>query len=138
MTYSVSHMEDSIFTKIINREIAGVVVWEDEQVIVLMDKFPAVQGQTLVIPKKQIDNLFEVPDELYSHLWLVAKCVAHAMQTALSPRRVCVVVEGFEVPHAHIKLYPVPEGEGLTIKPGEMAEDEELEVLAEKIRKQMQ
>ena len=126
-------MEHSIFTKIINREIPGVIVWEDEQVIVLMDKFPAVTGQTLVIPKKQIDNLFEVPDELYTHLWLVAKRVAHAMQTALSPRRVCTIVEGFEVPHAHIKLYPVPEGEGLDIKPGKMAGDETLEEVAKQI-----
>ena len=127
-------MSSSIFTKIIKREITGVFVYEDDEVVALMDKFPAMEGQVLVIPKKEIDSVFDIPDELYTKLWLTAKKVARAMDTALSPRRVCVVVEGFEVPHAHVRLYPVPEGAPLDIKGGPEMSNDKLERIAKKIR----
>ncbi len=127
-------MEPSIFTKIIAGEVPGVIVWQDEHIIVLMDKFPAVAGQTLVIPKEQIDSLWDLPEELYTKLWSVARLTARAMDQAFSPRRVCVVVEGFEVPHAHIRLYPVPEGTPLTLTPHGAADDETLETEAAAIR----
>ncbi len=126
--------QDSIFTKILKGEIPGVKVWEDEKIFVLMDKFPSVYGQTLVITKAQIDYLFDLPDDLYAHLWLAAKKTARAMDRALKPRRTCAVVEGFEVPHVHIRLYPVPEGQPLTIRHGAEVADEVLENVAEKIR----
>ena len=127
-------MEKSIFTKIIKREIPGQFVFEDDRVVVLMDKFPAMKGQTLVIPKDQVDYLFDLPDDLYAHLWNVAKKTAQAMDAALKPRRVCVVVEGFEVPHVHIRMYPVPENEPLRLKPTAMEEDDALTELAETIK----
>jgi histidine triad (HIT) family protein len=130
-------MEPSIFAKIIHGDVPGVRIWEDERVIVLMDKFPAVEGQILVIPKELIDYIFDIPDELYSHLWLVAKKMAKALDLALKPRRVCIIVEGFEVPHAHIRMYPVPNGVPLVTKPGGMADDAYLEVIAKKIRKEL-
>lgn len=126
--------EPSIFTKIIKGEIPGVRVFEDESVIVLMDKFPSTKGQVLVIPKEQIDYIFDIPDPLYTHLFEISKKVAKAQGAAFKPKRVCVVVEGFQVPHAHIRLYPVPEGKPLDPHPGAMADDAELEQLAEQIR----
>jgi histidine triad (HIT) family protein len=126
-------MSDSIFTKILNGEVSGVKVYEDEHVFVLMDTFPSTEGQVLVITKKQIDYIFDLPDELYTHLWLVAKKVANALEKAFNPRRVCVVVEGFEVPHVHIRMYPVQDGKPLDIKAGIQVDDTELERLADKI-----
>ncbi len=126
--------EPSIFTKIIKGEIPGVRVFEDESVIVLMDKFPSTKGQVLVIPKEQIDYIFDIPDPLYSHLFEVSKKIAKALDAAFKPKRVCVVIEGFQVPHTHIRLYPVPAGEPLDPHPGAMADDVELEQLAEQIR----
>ena len=82
----------------------------------------------------QVEDVLDVPDELYSHLWLVAKRVAKAMDDAFNPRKVCMVVEGFEVPHVHIKLYPIPEGGHLSTIPGNIADDEDLEENAKKIR----
>jgi histidine triad (HIT) family protein len=130
-------MTDSIFTKILKRELSGVKVYEDEHVFVLMDKFPSTKGQVLVITKEQIDYIFDLPDELYAHLWLVTKKIAGALDKTFSPRRVCIVVEGFDVPHVHIRVYPIPEGKPLDIKAGEMADDAELEKFAEKIRAEL-
>jgi histidine triad (HIT) family protein len=103
----------TLFTKIINREIAGHFVYEDEQCVVIMDKFPAVLGQTLVISKQETDYLFDLPRETYEHLFAVAKQVAQASDKAFNTIRTCLVVEGFEVPHVHIRLYPMIKAESL-------------------------
>ena len=103
----------TIFTKIINREIPGHFVYEDDVCVVLMDKFPAVPGQTLVIPKQEADYLFDLPQETYDHLFAVAKKVARASDKAFNTVRTCLVVEGFEVPHVHLRLYPMTKVESL-------------------------
>jgi len=97
----------TIFTKIINREIAGRFVYEDDICVVLMDKFPAVEGQTLVIPKLEVSYIFDLPTDIYQHLFSVAKEIAKASDETFNTFRTCLVVEGFEVPHVHIKLYPM-------------------------------
>ncbi len=97
----------SIFTKIINREVEGQFVYEDEICVVLMDKFPAIDGQTLVIPRLELDYVFDLPDKIYEHLFKVAKKIALASDKAFQTRRSCLIVEGFEVPHVHIKIYPI-------------------------------
>lgn len=100
-------MSETIFTKIINREIPGHFVYEDDTCVAILDKFPAVAGQTLVIPKQQIDYAFALDVATYQHLSTIAQRVARALDTVFQTERTCMVVEGFEVPHAHIKLYPV-------------------------------
>lgn len=97
----------TIFTKIINREIPGQFVYEDDICIVLMDKFPAVTGQTLIIPKQEVEYIFDLPEDIYHHLFDVAKKIAQASDQAFDTSRTCLAVEGFEVPHVHIKLYPM-------------------------------
>jgi len=97
----------TIFTKIINREIPGFFVYEDEVCVVLMDKFPAVEGQVIVVPKEAVDYVFDLPDETYLHIRMIAKLVAKALDSVFQTQRTCLVVEGFEVPHVHIKLYPM-------------------------------
>lgn len=127
----------TIFTKIINREIPAHILYEDDQCIVILDAFPSVAGQSLVIPKQEVDYIFELTEDYYQHLFAVAKRIATASDTALDTERTCLVIEGFEVPHVHIKLYPMPKGStALTdvINTTKEAEDDELEALATQIR----
>lgn len=126
----------SIFTKIINREIPGHFIYEDEFCVVILDKFPAVKGQSLVIPKKDIDYAFDLDDDSYIHLFQVAKKIAKASDRALNAERTCLVVEGFDVPHVHIKIYPLKntkEALGAIMPKGKEASDEELSIVATQI-----
>ncbi len=108
-------MQDSIFTKIIKGEIPSHTVYEDEHTIAFLDINPLSNGHVLVVPKQQIDSLWALPTEVYQHLWAVAQQIAHAMETELKPERVGVVVEGFDVPHAHIHLVPLYDREVLQL-----------------------
>lgn len=123
----------TLFERIILGEIPSVKVYEDDRCIVIMDKFPMTPGQSLVIPKQPIDYLFDLDTETYQHLWAVVQSVVHATDTALQPERTCVVVEGFEVPHAHIRIHPTYERE-LILTKGTMADDDTLTATAEKIK----
>lgn len=137
VSYYNNIMSDSIFSKIIRKEIPAHFVYEDEKCVVIMDKFPATQGQTLVIPKEEMDYAFDLNDDMYLHLFSVAKKIAKASDKALGVSRTCLAIEGFEVPHTHIKLYPIPEGIrdlGRFLTPGVMANDEDLAKLATDIK----
>lgn len=130
-------MSDSIFSKIIRREIPGVFVYEDAICAVIMDKFPSTPGQTLVIPKAEIDYAFDLDNQTYQHLFEIAKRIAHASDKAFTPKRTCLAIEGFEVPHAHIKIYPVHDtsrGLGPYLSSGNMADDADLSKQAEQIK----
>jgi len=126
--------EKTIFEKIIDKEIPAVFVYEDEKVIAIMDKFPAISGQVLIIPKIAIDYVFDLDDENYTYMFSLAKRIGKAMHTALLAKRVCMLVEGFHVPHVHIKMYPVKDGESLEIHMGPEAEEDELKAQAQKIK----
>ena len=133
-------MSETIFSKIIRREIPAQFVYEDDVCVVIMDKFPSVKGQTLVISKQEVDYLFDLDDATYQHLFKIARQVAKATDQALKPTRTCLAVEGFEVPHVHIKIYPVTDtskGLGPYLKGGEMASDEELAQLAQSIKESL-
>lgn len=95
----------SIFTKIINREISAHIVAEDENNIAFLDINPLSEGHTLVIPKKEIDYLFDLDDDTYLSLNLFAKKVAMAIKK-VTKKRIGTAVIGIEVPHAHIHLIP--------------------------------
>lgn len=127
----------SIFTKIINREVPGHFIYEDEFCVAILDKFPAVKGQSLVIPKKDIDYAFDLDDDSYIHLFKIAKKIAKASDKALNAVRTCLVVEGFDVPHVHIKIYPMQDTQqalGAIMPTGKEASDEELSVVALQLR----
>lgn len=131
----------SIFTKIINREIPGHFIYEDEFCVAILDKFPAVKGQSLVIPKKDIDYAFDLDDDSYIHLFQIAKKIAKASDNALNAVRTCLVVEGFDVPHVHIKIYPMQNTEealGSIMPKGKEANDEDLAVIAMQITKALE
>lgn len=130
-------MTSSIFSKIIAREIPGHFVYEDDRCVAILDKFPAVKGQTLVIPKLEIDYVFDVDVDLYAHLFRVAHKIAHALDRVTDAERTCLVVEGFEVPHTHLKLYPLQRGDAdlaAKLRGGKEASDETLAALAEEIK----
>lgn len=97
----------SIFTKIVNGEIPAHKVAEDENYLAFLDISPVAKGHTLVIPKKEVDYLFDLDDELYSGLQLFAKKVAVGLKKAIPCEKVGVLVLGLEVSHAHIHLIPM-------------------------------
>ncbi len=97
----------SIFTRIVNREIPGYIVAEDENNLAFLDINPLNEGHTLVIPKKEVDKLFDLDEETYMSLQAFARKVAKAIEAAIPCLRVGVAVIGLEVPHAHIHLIPL-------------------------------
>lgn len=97
----------SIFTKIINREIPGYIVEENEKFIAFLDVFPMREGHTLVIPKKEIDYLFDLDDELLKELMIFTKGVAEKIRKVIPCTRIGISVIGLEVPHAHVHLVPM-------------------------------
>jgi len=97
----------SIFTKIVNGEIPAHKVAEDQNYLAFLDISPVAKGHTLVIPKKEVDYLFDLDDELFSGLQLFAKKVAIGLKKAIPCEKVGVLVLGLEVPHAHIHLIPM-------------------------------
>lgn len=99
----------SIFTKIINGEIPCYKIAEDEHHLAFLDIMPIAKGHTLVIPKKEVDLIFDLEEEEYKNLWAFAQKVAKQIKNAIPCVRVGVAVVGLEVPHAHIHLVPLNE-----------------------------
>lgn len=97
----------SIFTRIINGEIPSYKIAETEKYYAFLDISPLKEGHTLVIPKKETDELFELDNETYSGLMQFAKQVAAAIKRSVPCKRVGMAVVGLEVPHAHIHLIPI-------------------------------
>lgn len=148
-------MEDCIFCKIVKGEIPAVKIWEDERHIAILDIKPNTEGMTLVIPKKHFDSYaFDMPDKEYCELMIAAKKVGKLLDKKLNVKRTALIIEGMEINHVHIKLYPL-HGLGekfkemiakeqvyfdryqgyLTTKEGARKSPEELNKIAEKIRK---
>ncbi len=99
----------SIFTKIINREIPAYIVAEDNEHIAFLDINPLTTGHTLVVPKVEVDYLFDLGDDTYIKLQAFAKSVALGLRKAIPCVRIGVAVIGLEVPHCHIHLIPMNE-----------------------------
>ncbi len=97
----------SIFTRIVNGEIPSYKVAESDKFYAFLDISPLAQGHTLIIPKKEIDYIFDIEDQEYKELFLFAKRVAAAIKKSIPCKRVGVAVLGMEVPHAHIHLVPM-------------------------------
>ena len=97
----------SIFTKIIRREIPGHIVAENDQYLAFLDIHPLTKGHTLVIPKVEIDYIFDLDEDTLSGLHIFSQKVAAALKQVTKCNRVAVVVLGMEVPHAHVHLIPM-------------------------------
>jgi histidine triad (HIT) family protein len=127
--------KNCIFCKIVKEEIPSVKIWEDENYFAFLDINPIQPGHTLVLPKKHSDDLFELDDRDYLELMLKSKEVAEMLRRKLKPKRIGVIVEGFAVPHVHVHLVPINQGGELDVKRTKKATTEELNKIAEKIKK---
>ncbi|MDY3316643.1 HIT family protein [Riemerella anatipestifer] len=106
----------SIFTKIINGEIPAYKIAEDENHLAFLDAMPLAEGHTLVIPKKEVDLIFDLDTEAFKNLWAFAQQVAKKIEKNIPCERVSIAVIGLEVPHAHIHLVPINKIEDLNFK----------------------
>lgn len=97
----------SIFTKIIQGEIPSYKIKEDEHFLAFLDAFPIAKGHVLVIPKVEVDKLYDLEDDLLSQYLVFAKPIAKALEKAFPCERVGMSVVGLEVPHAHLHLLPI-------------------------------
>ncbi len=123
----------TIFSKIIAGEIPSYKIAENDKFYAFLDIFPLRKGHTLVIPKVEVDNLFDVPDDYLSEMLLFAKPIAKAIEKSFNCNRCGVSVVGIEVPHAHMHLIPINDAndinfvqEKLKLSPEEMKEVQEL------------
>ncbi|MDQ3001771.1 MAG: HIT family protein [Fibrobacterota bacterium] len=124
----------SIFTRIIQGEIPCEKILEDADWFAFMDIHPINPGHTLVVPKIEVDELFEVADDVLRGAMPFAKRIAKALKRSVPCERIGIMVAGFEVPHAHIHLVPI-QGEGeLTFSRARPAKPEELAALGRIIR----
>lgn len=99
----------SIFTKIINGEIPSYKIAEDEKCYAFLDISPLAEGHTLVVPKQEVDYIFDLDDELLTHFHLFAKKVAKAMKEVIECEKIGMAVIGLDVRHTHIHLVPLKE-----------------------------
>ena len=128
----------SIFTRIINREIPGYIVAEDEQCIAFLDINPLVMGHTLVVQKKEVDYIYDLDDHTLTALNLFARRVAVAIEKSVSCKRIGVAVIGLEVPHTHIHLVPMNRTDDLNFTRDKLSPSrDELAAMAERIRKNL-
>lgn len=99
-------MQETIFTKIINGEIPSHKIYEDDKVYAFLDIHPIQPGHTLVVPKTPASEFQELSDDEYEALFKAVKKIAMKIKQVSGKQRVCSRIEGFDVPHAHIHLYP--------------------------------
>jgi histidine triad (HIT) family protein len=126
---------DSIFTKIVKGEIPSYRIAEDENYFAFLDIHPLAVGHTLVIPKKQVDYLFDVEDELLGGMMVFAKRIARAIEKVVPCQRIGIAVIGLEVPHAHIHLVPLNSLYDIDFKKPKLdLSKEEFEMLTARIR----
>jgi histidine triad (HIT) family protein len=97
----------TIFSKIIKGDIPSYKIAEDEKFFAFLDIFPLVEGHTLVVPKIEIDKMFDLPDEYLSSMMIFAKPIARAIEKSFRCNRCGMAVVGLEVPHAHLHLVPI-------------------------------
>ena len=125
-------MQDSIFTRIINREIPAHIIYETDAVIAFLNINPVQPGHTLVVPKAQIDRLEDLEEDDYVALMQTVRTLSHHIREELGTERICLKVEGFEVPHAHVHLIPCDTIEDFQSPPYEAGQDE-LDEMSERL-----
>lgn len=131
-----SGMEDSVFTKIIKGEIPCFKIYEDELTLAFLDIHPIQPGQVLVVPKEQVEFIWDLNDQTYQAVMATAKKVATRIKEVFTDKKfVAVHIEGLDVPHAHVKVFPFANDEEFRHKPDMNAEPDfaALEAVAQKL-----
>lgn len=124
----------SIFTKIVNGEIPCYKIAEDANFLAFLDVNPNAKGHTLCIPKQEIDQLFEIDDELYIGLMQFSKKIATALQKTVPCKRIGMAAIGLEVPHAHIHLITLNEMDEMRFQNKVTMSKDQFEALAKEIQ----
>lgn len=127
-------MEDSIFTKIVRGDIPCHKIYEDSQTLAFLDIHPVQPGHVLVIPKEQIEFVWDLPDELYGAVMATAKKVALRMREVLPQQFIHERIDGIDVPHAHVQLIPFDTAADLRVDQ-DMGADPDHAALAEIAKK---
>ncbi len=127
----------SIFSRIIAREIPAHIIAENDRYIAFLDAFPTAKGHTLVIPKAEIDYIFDLDDEAYTGLMAFSKKVAGAIEKAVPCKRIGMAVVGLEVPHAHVHLIPLNSMADMNFSNKLKLSGEEMAEIAESIRENL-
>lgn len=115
----------TIFSKIIAGEIPGYKIAENEKFFAFLDIFPLREGHVLVVPKKEIDNLFDLPEDYLKELLVFAQPIARAIEASFNCNRCGISVVGLEVPHAHMHLIPINTANDLNFTQPKMKVSEE-------------
>jgi histidine triad (HIT) family protein len=124
----------TIFSKIIAGEIPGYKIAENDQFYAFLDIFPQREGHTLVVPKIEVDNLFDIPESYLGNLLLFARPIAKAIESAFDCNRCGLAVVGLEVPHAHLHLVPIDHADDLNFTRGKIRQTpDQLKTAQEKI-----
>ena len=124
----------TVFTRIINREVKANIICESRDYIAFLDINPKARGHTLVVPKVEVDYIFDLEERYFSNMFLFARKVAAAIKKAMGCRRIMLLVEGFEIPHAHIHLVPAESAGTLSATQKLYPSPKELEVITNKIK----
>ena len=129
----------SIFSKIVKGELPAYKVAEDERFLAFLDISPLAKGHALIIPKKEIDYIFDLDSKTFSALWCFTQLVAKAMEKVITCERIGIAVIGLEVPHAHIHLVPLKKGiSNINFEnPRLKFTQQEFEEIAQKIRREV-
>ena len=124
----------TLFTKIVKGEIPCHKIMEDDEFLAFLDIRPINPGHTLVIPKKEVDYIFDVDNRTLNGLMIFAKKVAKSIQKAVTCKRIGMMVAGLEVPHCHLHLIPINRVLDLNFANSKQVSDQELAAMAERIR----
>ncbi len=125
----------TIFTRIVEGEIPSYKIAESKDFYAFLDINPLAKGHTLVIPKKEVDYIFDVEDNLYKELFLFAKKTGKAIESVIPCKRVGIIVFGLDVPHAHIHLIPINKASDMSFESPKLSlEKEEFEEISSAIR----
>jgi histidine triad (HIT) family protein len=124
----------TLFTRIIEGELPGTFVWQDEHCVAFLSIEPLRPGHTLVVPRDEVDHWLDCPEDLRDHLMRVAATLGHAIQTAWNPEKVGLMIAGLEVAHLHLHLVPIWEVHDLDFSRARPATREELSDAAERIK----
>lgn len=127
----------SIFTKIINGEIPCYKIAENEDFIAFLDVNPNAKGHTLVVPKQEVNKLFELEEETYNKLMSFSRKIAHALEKTISCKRIGMSVIGLEVPHVHVHLIPLQTMEDIQFIKKESITKEKMQEIATAIANNM-
>jgi histidine triad (HIT) family protein len=128
----------SIFTKIIQGEIPSYRIAEDDRYYAFLDIHPLAKGHTLVIPRKEVDNLFDLDDDLLAGMAIFSKRISKAIEKVIPCARIGIAVLGLEVPHAHIHLIPINSEADISFsRPKLKLSQEEFQEIAARIRKEL-